>query len=143
MNAKAQYTGHGVNTGGLQQHSLGEDYPFIVVGTGTKGHWYVLNGVTGDKSPICTNYRDAQTFVEYGKLLRRIKSCIEQADNTQEAIAYCKGYAYAYAPVSAKTGNPYQYPSTEYNLFGKGFADGIALRSMEESLTVIKLATQH
>lgn len=31
----AIYTGHGAKTGGLQQHSVGSTYPFIVVGVET------------------------------------------------------------------------------------------------------------
>jgi hypothetical protein len=30
--AVVRYTGHGVNTGGLQGHSVGSDYPYMIVG---------------------------------------------------------------------------------------------------------------
>lgn len=50
--SQAQYTGHGANTGGLQAHSIGESYPYTVVGIddpsrwdGTR--WRVVNLVTG------------------------------------------------------------------------------------------------
>ena len=32
MATQVQYTGHGANTGGLQAHSVGPDYPYMVVG---------------------------------------------------------------------------------------------------------------
>ena len=47
----AQYTGHGANTGGLQAHSIGEGYPFIVVGIDNpafeKTRWRVIDSRTG------------------------------------------------------------------------------------------------
>jgi hypothetical protein len=32
MSNQVQYLGHGANTGGLQQHSVGSDYPYMIVG---------------------------------------------------------------------------------------------------------------
>lgn len=58
---RAEYTGHGQNTGGLQMHSIGDDYPFMVVGTQHRypaapqftqtkeTRYYVQNLVTGEK----------------------------------------------------------------------------------------------
>ncbi|KVE35705.1 hypothetical protein [Burkholderia sp. BDU5] len=40
-----KYTGHGSNTGGLQQHSIGPEYPFITYMHGDK--WRVLDSRTG------------------------------------------------------------------------------------------------
>lgn len=49
------YEGHGVNTGGLQNHSVGDSYPFMVVGTqhvtmdkpSKETRYYVLDCATG------------------------------------------------------------------------------------------------
>ncbi len=30
--SSVQYLGHGANTGGLQAHSVGSDYPYMIVG---------------------------------------------------------------------------------------------------------------
>lgn len=48
-----QYTGHGANTRGLQAHSIGESYPYIVVGIdnprqGKETRWRVVNAITGE-----------------------------------------------------------------------------------------------
>ena len=32
MSKQVRYTGHGANTGGLQCHSVGPDYPYMIVG---------------------------------------------------------------------------------------------------------------
>lgn len=32
MTQQVQYTGHGANTGGLQAHSIGDNYPFLIFG---------------------------------------------------------------------------------------------------------------
>lgn len=53
--AATAYLGHGANTGGLQQHSIGEDYPYVVVGTMHRSmdkpvdyvRYYVMNADTG------------------------------------------------------------------------------------------------
>lgn len=41
-----KYTGHGANTGGLQQHSIGPEYPFITYMRGDK--WRILDSRTGN-----------------------------------------------------------------------------------------------
>lgn len=49
------YTGH-VGSGGLQGHSIGGYYPFIVYGQETEDglRYGVLNGATGfDTGPVC------------------------------------------------------------------------------------------
>lgn len=45
----AQYTGHGANTGGLQQHSIGNMYPFTIEAYGNLRpvRWRWRNLVTG------------------------------------------------------------------------------------------------
>jgi len=64
----AEYTGHGVNTGGLQRHSIGDTYPFTVVGTMHRvpggdnvGHtqYYVQNLITGERY-----YRDRSHWAD-------------------------------------------------------------------------------
>lgn len=41
---------HAAN-GGLQRHSVGELYPWIIVGTGD-GRWYAMNGANGKTSGV-------------------------------------------------------------------------------------------
>lgn len=59
--SRVEYTGHGANTGGLQLHSMGDDYPFMVIGTQHRypaapqfsqcdeTRYYVQNLVTGER----------------------------------------------------------------------------------------------
>lgn len=56
MTSATTYTGHGENTGGLQQHSMGDTYPLTVVGLDeydtylgipTRTMWYLKNLATG------------------------------------------------------------------------------------------------
>lgn len=42
---EVKYEGHGKNTGGLQQHSIGPEYPFITYKRGEK--WRILDSRTG------------------------------------------------------------------------------------------------
>lgn len=44
--AEVQYMGHGMNTGGLQQHSIGPEYPYITHMVGSK--WRILDSRTGN-----------------------------------------------------------------------------------------------
>ncbi|TLG82340.1 hypothetical protein FEM54_33645, partial [Pseudomonas edaphica] len=46
-----QYTGHGAKTGGLQQHSIGPEYPYITYKRGD--YWRILDSRTGN-----THYRE-------------------------------------------------------------------------------------
>lgn len=59
----AEYKGHGRNTGGLQSHSIGEEYPCMVAGTegaGRKTLWYGYNLITGERGELREEYGDAE-----------------------------------------------------------------------------------
>ncbi|QYD70123.1 hypothetical protein KZJ38_07385 [Paraburkholderia edwinii] len=43
---RPEYTGHGLNTGGLQAHSIGEEYPLITYMRGD--FWRILDSRTGN-----------------------------------------------------------------------------------------------
>lgn len=51
-----QYLGHGVGTGGLQRHSMGDQYPYTVVGTQAHAdaptQWYVMDCRTGKRGEL-------------------------------------------------------------------------------------------
>lgn len=52
--------GHSDAHPGLQRHSVGELYPWIIVGTGIEGNWrYAYNGETGARHPARTTYERA------------------------------------------------------------------------------------
>lgn len=75
-----RYTGHGEKTGGLQAHSVGDSYPFCVVGTMHRlpksatnctelqatsyTRYYILNLITNERWYFKGRHRDyCRTFV--------------------------------------------------------------------------------
>lgn len=54
MSAEVRYTGHGANTGGLQGHSVGADYPYMIIGVQdhftAPTEWQVMDCRTGNRS---------------------------------------------------------------------------------------------
>lgn len=50
MTTQVQYTGHGANTGGLQGHSVGAEYPYTVVKVenGDRKVWRIIDCRTGE-----------------------------------------------------------------------------------------------
>lgn len=63
MAQAVRYTGHGANTGGLQAHSIGTDYPYMIVGTQTGAHapteWQVMDCRTSNRSRRFPTYQRA------------------------------------------------------------------------------------
>ncbi len=63
MSTAVRYTGHGINTGGLQAHSVGTDYPYMIVGTQTGVHapteWQVMDCRTSNRSNRYPTYQRA------------------------------------------------------------------------------------
>jgi hypothetical protein len=59
----AQYTGHGANTGGLQGHSIGSEYPYMIVGVADSldapTEWQVMDSRTGNRGMRRRTYREA------------------------------------------------------------------------------------
>lgn len=49
----AKYLGHSPVHAGLQQHSIGDIYPWmLIVQSGASGHWLMVkNGITGEVGP--------------------------------------------------------------------------------------------
>lgn len=58
-----QYTGH-AGTSGLQQHSIGPEYPYTIVGTQAHAdaptQWYVMDTRTGKGGEKRRSYREAE-----------------------------------------------------------------------------------
>lgn len=70
----AGYTGHGANTGGLQQHSLGDLYPYTIIAKGdcSRGKaalsWHALDCRSGSEGPARRSYREAELDVHSAKI---------------------------------------------------------------------------
>lgn len=58
MSNQVQYTGHGQNTGGLQGHSIGDEYPYMVAGV--IDGFAVLDTRTGTMGAHRHTYREAE-----------------------------------------------------------------------------------
>jgi hypothetical protein len=69
--------------GGIQQHSLGDDYPFTVVGTIRDGvtRYYIQNLVTGELYSKCNPFRTSEAAHEH---CRFIKGFIDIKENSNE-----------------------------------------------------------
>jgi hypothetical protein len=65
--ATAGYTGHGARTGGLQQHSIGNLYPYTIIGVTTHPYaptqWQVMDCRTGNVGFLRGSYEDAERDV--------------------------------------------------------------------------------
>lgn len=78
METQAQYTGHGNNTGGLQAHSIGDGYPWIVVGGNAPGGF--------------TNWKVQHAFDEKLNVNHVFRDC-ENAHLLAEGLASGRFYA--------------------------------------------------
>lgn len=63
MTTTVRYTGHGINTGGLQGHSVGADYPYMIIGVQDRAEapteWQVMDSRTSNRSPRYPTYKRA------------------------------------------------------------------------------------
>ncbi len=61
--SKVAYTGHGAKTGGLQGHSVGDEYPYIVIGVADRWEapteYLVMDSRTGNRSQRYPTYMGA------------------------------------------------------------------------------------
>lgn len=61
--SQVQYTGHGANTGGLQMHSVGDEYPYIIHGVADSWEqptqYQVMDSRTGNRSQRFPTYMAA------------------------------------------------------------------------------------
>lgn len=133
--SEVKYTGHGINTGGLQGHSIGPDYPYIIAGIGRLHSirigeselvtfWQTRNGATNFVAPVRETYKDAEVDLQLARLVDRA------AYNIKHNPGYCSGYLYAQSDLT--TGNPYDVDSPEYGAFGSGFFDARALVALKK-----------
>jgi hypothetical protein len=61
----ARYTGHGEKTGGLQTHSVGPLYPYIVYSQETprgRKHGVLHGGTGGDSGPTFDTHAEAERW---------------------------------------------------------------------------------
>lgn len=74
--SKVAYTGHGAKTGGLQGHSVGEEYPYIVMGVADRWEapteYVVMDSRTGNRSARFPTYMRA--YIELTSL--RVRNCM-------------------------------------------------------------------
>lgn len=74
--SKVAYTGHGAKTGGLQGHSVGEEYPYIIMGIADRWEapteYVVMDSRTGNRSPRFPTYMRA--YIELTSL--RVRNCM-------------------------------------------------------------------
>lgn len=74
--SKAQYTGHGANTGGLQGHSMGDEYPYLIIGVADRWEapteYSVMDTRTGNRSPRYPTYQRA--YIELTSL--KLRNCM-------------------------------------------------------------------
>ncbi len=63
MSNQVRYTGHGINTGGLQGHSVGADYPYMIIGVQDRleapTEWQVMDSRTSNRSARFPTYQRA------------------------------------------------------------------------------------
>ena len=63
MSGEVRYTGHGANTGGLQGHSIGTEYPYIIIGVADSWHapteYQVMDSRTSNRSNRFPTYQRA------------------------------------------------------------------------------------
>lgn len=121
-------TGH-AGTGGLQRHSLGDDYPFCVIGReddpATGKHQYqAVNLVGGFRGKVHKTYEECQTEIEWQKCATLIR------DKCLTEPAFRLGYICRNA--GFKTGNLFHPESPEYGQFGHGFYEATRLASLAE-----------
>lgn len=115
MANEIKYTGHGVNTGGLQGHSIGEEYPRMVVGA--EHGWKALNLNTGVYGPVRETYAKAKADLTLDALKHEVAARIKKD------MAYAFGYNFYAA--GNKAGNPFNpvTSSSDYGKFGAGWFD--------------------
>lgn len=63
MGTQVQYTGHGDNTGGLQRHSIGTEYPYLIMGVQDRleapTEWVIMDTRTSNRSQRFPTYQRA------------------------------------------------------------------------------------
>lgn len=74
--SKVAYTGHGAKTGGLQGHSIGDEYPYLIIGVADRWEapteYSVMDTRTGNRSPRYPTYMRA--YIELTSL--KVRNCM-------------------------------------------------------------------
>ena len=118
-----QYSGHGANSGGLQMHSIGDEYPRMVVGV--NDGWKSFNMNSGAYGPVRESYAKAKADLKLDALKHEVYAKIK------ESRAYAYGYNIYVS--GAKVGNPYHVDSPDYGKFGAGFYDARRIELYQEA----------
>ena len=122
MSEKLVPTGHTAAYGGLQNHSVGSTYPYVVIG---KGEGFCrLNTTTNEEGPLRETYGKANADIILAKTEDTI---VEGCKNP----AYKAGF-YAYT-FNSKEGNPYNPDDRiNYGLFGSGFFEARSIEGLQK-----------
>jgi hypothetical protein len=118
-----KYSGHGANSGGLQLHSIGDEYPRMVIGS--FNGWKAFNMVSGSYGPERASYKKAKADLKFDAMKAAIYAKIKASS------AYSFGYNIYLS--GAKVGNPYKVDSDDYGKFGAGFKDARSVEIMQEA----------
>lgn len=75
MTTQVQYTGHGANTGGLQGHSIGDEYPYTVIKVedGEYKAWRAIDCRTGETVSEAVKYTTVTNSIR--RLKNRLTHC--------------------------------------------------------------------
>lgn len=118
---------HGLNTGGLQAHSVGDDYPFMIIGVQQDAgstQWRAVDTRSYWEGETRPTYANAQLDVTIRQHCHKVaRLCTEQP-------AYRMGYIMYQA--GSVRGNPYLVGSPEYGQYGSGIYDARKLQSLRE-----------
>jgi hypothetical protein len=122
-NADMKYSGHGANSGGLQMHSIGDEYPRMVIGS--FAGYKAFNMVSGSYGPERKSYKQAKADLKFDAMKAAVYAKIKANS------AYAFGYNIYVS--GAKVGNPYSAGSDGYGKFGAGFKDARSIEIMQEA----------
>jgi len=128
--SEVKYTGHGAKTGGLQAHSIGDEFPYMVQGRGEPMKWVAVNLNTGEASPPRETYADALSDIALMRLSNEIEQEVRQECSDGATLAFVLGFN---AYNRSRQGNPFAVGTPEYGRFGNGWHRAVALYSLSES----------
>lgn len=76
--SQAQYLGHGAGTGGLQRHSIGDEYPYTVVAVmhhaDAPVRWLAMDTRTGNVSREFATHKEASIEIASLKIRNMMHS---------------------------------------------------------------------
>ena len=118
----ATYTGHLPNSGGLQGHSIGAEYPYIVEGVQQSAdgpvRWRVLDSRNGQRYTLRPSYAGAQKELEALQRADRVNAYL-----AEKGPIFTAGWRNWYSG-GTEDGNPYRVVPGVWNLDGDRWLEG-------------------